>query len=152
MKTNQEKIVDILNDLVVINNDRLEGYETAIKETDEADLKRLFTEMRSTSYECKQELLAAVSQLGGKPEEGTRPDGKLYRIWMDIKSALTNKDRKAILASCEFGEDFAVNTYEKALKNDDLTGSHQDMVRSQYLKIKADHDKVKHLRDAMVEA
>jgi hypothetical protein len=33
----------------------------------------------------------------GTPEEGTRITGKFFRVWMDVKAALTNKDRKAIL-------------------------------------------------------
>jgi len=37
---------------------------------------------------------------------------------MDVKAALTGKDRKAILNSCEYGEGWATNTYEKALQDD----------------------------------
>ncbi|MFV5690362.1 PA2169 family four-helix-bundle protein [Flavobacterium sp. ZT3R25] len=68
---------------------------------------------------------------------------------MDVKAALTGKDRKAILNSCEYGEDVAVNTYEKALKDDieDLTSEQREMLEAQYRLIKADHDKVKNLRD-----
>lgn len=33
---------------------------------------------------------------------------------MDVKAALTGKDRKAILNSCEYGEDIAKDSYEKA--------------------------------------
>ena len=32
-----ERIVDLLNRLIVINNDRIEGYQTAAKETLEED-------------------------------------------------------------------------------------------------------------------
>jgi hypothetical protein len=32
----------VLNTLIIINNDRIEGYETAAKETEEQDLKVLF--------------------------------------------------------------------------------------------------------------
>ncbi len=36
-----EKTIAVLNTLVQINNDRTEGYETALKETDESELKAL---------------------------------------------------------------------------------------------------------------
>ena len=36
-----EETIDVLNTLITINNDRIEGYETAANETKEQDLKRL---------------------------------------------------------------------------------------------------------------
>ena len=44
-----EKIVDSLNELIQINNDRIEGYERASKETNETDLKLLFERFASKS-------------------------------------------------------------------------------------------------------
>src|SRR5687768_18148 len=138
-----DNAIDVLNSLIVINNDRIAGYQRAMDETDEGDLKSLFSQFIATSQKCKNELVAAVTRLGGEPAEGTREDGKLYRIWMDLKAAITGKDRKAILSSCEYGEDVAVHTYEKALKDksDDLTSDLQNLVSSQHAEIKADHDK-----------
>ena len=148
-----EKTIEVLNSLVTINNDRVEGYETAIGETQEQDLKDLFAQLARTSQKCKQELVNEVTRLGGKPTEGTKASGKIYRIWMEFKSAVTGKDRKAILASCEFGEDAAVDTYFKVLENqkEDITAEQQAMIRNQYNLIKADHDKIKRLRDELIE-
>jgi len=149
-----KKAIDVLNKLIEINNDRIEGYETASKETDETELKTLFTQLAQTSQECNGELIDEVSQLGGDPVEGTKTSGKFFRAWMDVKSALTGKDRKAILNSCEYGEDVAVNTYKRVLENntDDLTEDQLAMVEGQHDLIKADHDMVKSLRDSLVEA
>ena len=145
---NNEKSIEILNSLIEINNDRIEGYETAAKETDEGDLKSLFSQFIETSRKCKNELVKEVTKLGGEPAEGTLATGKLYRVWMDLKAALTAKDRKAILSSCEFGEDVAVGSYDKAMKsNGDLAPDQHAIINSQYSVIKADHDKVKAMRD-----
>ncbi len=149
-----KKIIDALNTLVEINNDRIEGYEKASKETDETDLKEMFGSLASTSIACKLELVSEVKQLGGKPEEGTRTSGKFFRAWMDVKAALTGRDRKAILSSCEFGEDAAVNTYKKVLEDnsDELLDHHISMIDAQYSMIKSDHDTVRNLRDSLVES
>jgi uncharacterized protein (TIGR02284 family) len=153
-----QKSIDALNTLIEINNDRIEGYETASKETDEADLKSLFAQLAQTSYTCKSELVAEVEALGGEPIEGTKVSGKFFRVWMDVKAALTGKDRKAILNSCEYGEDAAVDTYKKVLENhvkndeEELTSDQIAMIEEQYELIKADHDTVRSLRDALVEA
>lgn len=147
----REKTIDVLNTLITINNDRIEGYETASKEAKEHDLKALFSQFSNTSHSCKRELVAEVNKLGGTPSEGTNTTGKIYRAWMDIKAALTGNDRKAILSSCEYGEDVAVGTYKDALSDhvSELSAEHQSMLHSQHALIKADHDKVKSMRDSI---
>ena len=144
-----EKTIEALNTLITINNDRIEGYETAAKETEEQDLKSLFAQFSSTSQKCKQELTNEVSRLGGTSAEGTLTTGKLHRVWMDVKATITGKDREAILKSCEFGEGVAQDTYEKALENDieNLSMEQQTMIKAQHALLGADHDKVKSMRD-----
>ncbi len=148
---NGSKTIVALNNLIQINNDRLNGYQHALKETEEVDLKDLFEVFSATSRKCNDELSEQVSKLGATPTEGTTTSGKFYRIWMDVKSALTNKDRKAILASCEYGEDWAVKTYDNVLKDNinDLTAEQMQMVREQYQWIKRDHDTIRNRRDAV---
>ena len=146
--------INALNALVEINNDRIEGYETATKETNEPELKVLFTKLADTSRECRIELEREVEQLGGTPAKGTKVTGKFFRAWMDVKAAISGKDRKAILESCEYGEDHALKTYEEVLEDDreHLTVEHISMIESQYDILKADHDAVRALRDSLVES
>lgn len=149
-----ENKIEVLNTLITINNDRIVGYETAAKETEEQDLKTLFAQFSATSQKCKQELSNEVSKLGGTPTEGTLTTGKFFRVWMDVKAALTGKDRKSILNSCEYGEDAAKDTYKKALENneDNLSAEQYSMIKAQHILLVADHNKVKSMRDALVEA
>ena len=150
----EKETIKVLNSLITINNDRIEGYETASEETEEIDLKTLFAQFISTSQKCKQELVREVTRLGGEEAEGTKVSGKFFRVWMDVKAALTGKDRKAILSSCEYGEDEALNTYDEVLEDDleHLNAEQQTMIVAQKSLIKADHDHVKALRDALVDA
>lgn len=149
-----EETIDVLNSLIVINNDRIEGYNTAMDATEEQDLKALFTRFISTSKKCKQELVGEVQKLGGEVAEGTKTSGKFFRVWMDVKAAITGKDRKSILDSCEYGEDQAQETYEDALENDldHLNDSHRTMISRQKSLLNADHNHIKDLRDALIDA
>ncbi len=151
---NNEKTIDVLNSLIVINNDRIEGYETASEGTEEHDLKTLFARFTATSQKCKQELVREVTTMGGEVAEGTKVSGKFFRAWMDVKAALTGKDREAILNSCEYGEDEALKTYNDALENDleHLSADQQAMISAQRTALRADHDHVKSLRDAEAHA
>jgi len=141
------KSTEVLNSLITINNDRIKGYETALDETKDADLKSLFTQFIQTSKNAKRELEVEVVQLGEKPDDGTRLDGKIYRVWMDFKAAVTGKDREGILNSCEYGEDVALNTYKDALEEDHVDPMYIPMIESQRDRIKMEHDRVKSLRD-----
>lgn len=105
--------VETLNKLVEINNDRIEGYETAIAETDDRELQGLFTQLAQTSRKCNQELKNEIRFLGGTPTESTKITGKFFRAWMDVKAALAGNDQKTILSSCEFGEDHAATPMKK---------------------------------------
>lgn len=146
-----EKTIEVLNTLIIINNDRMEGYQTASKETEEIELKSLFARFISTSEKCKQELIREVNMLGGVVAEGTMITGKFFRVWMDVKSAITDKDRQTILSSCEYGEDVAKETYEDALENhsEHLNAAQQSLITSQKQLLQADRNHVKMLSDAL---
>lgn len=147
-----EKTIEAFNTLIVINNDRIEGYKTAEAEAKETDLKMLFSDLMQTSVDCRKELVAGVTKLGGTPDEGTSATGKFFRFWMDIKAAINDSDRKTILTSCECGEDEILKTYKKVLIQDHqyINTTGQDMLNKHHALLKSDHDKVKQLRDATV--
>jgi uncharacterized protein (TIGR02284 family) len=147
-----KKTIDILNDLIQINSDRMEGYETASKETEEEDLKDLFSRLITTSQQCKAQLSHDVMALGGTPAEGTKTSGKFFRVWMDVKAALTGRDRKFIIDSCEYGEDQVVALYESVLEDDtdDLSSEQVGMIGEQLALIKTDLDTVKEMKNMLV--
>jgi uncharacterized protein (TIGR02284 family) len=149
MEKSTEEVITQLNKIVEINNDRIEGYETALGETTDSALKSLFTEMASRSRGFKSELTSEVTSLGGKPTEGTKNTGKLFRIWMDVKAALTDADRKKIIDSCERGEDAALQAYDEVLKSDaSFSETQRSMITRQRTALQGDHDRIKSMRDA----
>lgn len=139
-----EKTIDALNSLIIINNDRIEGYKTAEAEAKETDLKMLFSDLMETSINNRKELIEEIAILDGTIEEGTRITGKFFRVWMDLKVAFTGNDRKIILESCEYGEKVALDQYEKVLRDDnqrdnvkiiDLLIKQQELLKFDYAKI-----------------
>jgi len=148
----KSKSASVLNSLIHTHNDRIEGYDHASKETNEADLKILFSEHASTSRQFKAELTPHVTGGGEEPKKDRTAPGAAYQAWMDVRAALSTNDRKTVLKSCEFGEDFAKKAYENVLKDNlnDLTSEQQQIVKRQYNTIKAQHDKIRNLRDAEI--
>lgn len=151
-KIKNENALIALNALITINNDRIIGYKTASDLTEELDLKTLFTRLISTSQKCKDELILEVKTLGSKTIGGTKVSGKFFRGWVDVRATLSSKDRKAILNSCDYGEDNAKHTYDQAIlyEFDHLSPKQKAMVLAQKLLLKNDHDHVKALRNGLV--
>lgn len=148
---NHKACIEALNDLIKINNDRIEGYQRAIEELpdrQDTDLKSLFTQMVSESMGYKSELEGLVMEYGGSTEEGTTVSGKLYRAWMDVKAMFTGGDRKTVLSNCEAGEDAAQKAYQMALDDEDVMPQTKDLIMQQKVSLRASHDRIKALRDA----
>src|SRR5689334_11166030 len=140
-----ERAIEVLNDLIRINNDRIEGYEKAVNKANatDVDLKAIFNSMAQESRKYANELTAQVRRLGGDPASG-----KIYRVWMDVKSGMSSSERKSVLEECEYGEDAAQKAYEKALAPDnDLPADVRSLITDEKANLKNSHDTIKNYRD-----
>ncbi|MGB8194490.1 MAG: PA2169 family four-helix-bundle protein [Chitinophagaceae bacterium] len=145
-----EQLNEVLNDLVRINNDRIEGYEKAISETKDkdVDLQAIFHRMADESRQYASELKSEISRTGGDVASDTTFSGKIYRMWMDVKAAFSGKGRHSVLESCEFGEDAAQKAYDEALRSDaPLPAEVRQLIVNQKASLKASHDTIKQYRD-----
>jgi uncharacterized protein (TIGR02284 family) len=148
MKSSKE-IIEVLNDLIKINNDRIEGYDKAIENAKTIDigLQTIFSKMKSESIKYTAELHNRILQLGGEPTDNTTVSGKLYRAWMDVKATFTGKDRKSLLDACEYGEDAAQKAYKDAIEEEGLPADIRDLISEQKRSLRRSHDEIKAMRD-----
>lgn len=145
MENESKEIISILNDLIKINNDRIEGYEKA--RTDLArdlELIHLFKDKIQQSVDFKKQLEEKIISLGGQATDDTTVRGKIFRVWMEVKNSFNPANSKSILDSCEFGEQAALKAYTEAvswfpLLTTDLISllkNQQGMIRMSYDQIK----------------
>ncbi|WP_158826313.1 PA2169 family four-helix-bundle protein [Mucilaginibacter lacusdianchii] len=148
METTQNT-VETLNDLIKIHNDRIQGYERAIKETpaENADLKQLFTGFIGDSHQFKLALATEVQTFARDIENTTSTSGDIHRTWINLKTFFTGHSTKSVLEECEFGEDATQKAYKSALEDEKLPAYIKDILTQQETNLKAAHDKVKQLRD-----
>jgi len=146
METTNETI-EILQDLVQINNDRITGYERAIKELgdEDEDLKVLFATMIAQSHQAKMALAEEVQVMGKDVDKGTTASGKIYRAWMDVKAVFTGHSPHIVLDNCHAGEDAAQKAYETALKSEHLPAYLREMIEKQMKTLHESHDEIKAL-------
>jgi len=142
MATTNERTVDVLNDVIEILNDRIEGYERAMSDVDfeDVDLKAMFANLIHESRNFRNELVQEVTVLGGTPETGTTTTGQIHKAWMDLKAAFTGKDRETILSSCEYGDNAAIDTYRDALDESEISSSLREILTRQMNSIQRTHD------------
>jgi uncharacterized protein (TIGR02284 family) len=156
MKANNEKLIGILNDLVRINYDRIEGYEKAIEEIkdfSETEIKTVFLTMAEESRKHRGELTQAVIQLGGEPATDTSTAGDIYRVWMDVKTTFAGNDVLASLQLCEYGEDKALAAYKTALASDvTWPTAIRATIEKERASLKSSHDRIKRYRDEYANA
>lgn len=146
-----EKLTEVLNDLIRINNDRTKGYVNASQEARsiDVDLQATFNKMADQSRKFAAKLSEEVGRLGGEATTGTSASGKIHRAWMDVKATFSGKDRQALLDSCEFGEDAAQKAYRAALASDaEMTAETRQLITDQQSDLKTSHDLIKKYRDA----
>jgi uncharacterized protein (TIGR02284 family) len=146
---NQKQIVEILNDLIEINNDRAEGFERAANDINDEniDLKAIFEKFGSQSRSNITQLASLIGSRGEMAEDGNTILGTIHRAWIDIKATFGGSDRHSILSECERGEDAIKKAYQEALQENDLGEDVRETLLSQQKDIQANHDAIKALRD-----
>lgn len=145
-----EKGIDVVNDLIRINNDRVAGFEKAATdlENDDNGLTVVFNKLAGESQQYVAELTDIARQHGDDVAEGTSTSGDLHRAWIDIKATFTGHDLLAVLNECERGEDAAKTAYSHALNpENELDFELTQVLQRQQQGINEGHDLIKSLRD-----
>jgi uncharacterized protein (TIGR02284 family) len=142
-------VISTLNDLIETCKDGEEGFLACAQSVKNPALKSFLEEKAQRCATGAMQLRAKVRELGGDPERSGSTAGAMHRAWVNIKSAVTGMDDQAVLAECERGEDVAKRSYEKALQQD-LPGEVRSIVQAQYQEVKANHDRVRDMRNAAV--
>lgn len=146
-----EEIVDDLNDLVKINNDRIQGYEKAIEDNEDPQLDDLFRHYVIQSQNFRSQLADHIVRIDGlavSDATSTDVSSKIHRAWIDIKQAITGKDRSTVLSSVEFGENAAVEAYQDAVDKDHIPAYIKEDLKKQLTELQSALDKIKSLEGA----
>lgn len=149
--TNPTEVAMALNDLIKVNNDRIAGYNKAMKLTKNEELKTLFNRLAQDSSKNIHELSTQIIRIHSNPVEGLSLQGKVYRTWMNMKALFTGNDDHSILSDCEYGETIVLENYNKIeLDNIFSMGTVINMlIEQQKSRIIYGHEVVKRLRNSL---
>src|SRR5262245_52618965 len=106
-----------LQDLSASSHDSEQGYRRSAQDASDSDLKQQFEQLANERSSMAAELDRLIRQHGGEPiwKEGSLT-GAAHRMWMDLRTALSNNDRQVILEEVARGESAAEEAYDNALR------------------------------------
>ncbi|KQP23005.1 PA2169 family four-helix-bundle protein [Pseudorhodoferax sp. Leaf267] len=139
--------LDALDDLLKTARDGEKGFKESAEHTKTSTLAQTFLQRSRECARAAEELAAAITQLGGKVNDGGSATGALHRGWVSLRGSVGALSDLAMLEECERGEDTALARYRKALKQD-LPADIRAMVQRQLEGAQRNHDQIKQLRDA----
>ncbi len=134
MKNKEE--ASVLNDLLHITNDRIEGFGKVEGKVWEnyPDVKAEYARLNSLSKVMKNELINLIQDDGETPHDSPSVAGALHRTWIDIKNSFTLGNREeSTIENVIFGEKAAIEAYQNAIDSGKLGQESLDIV-SEHLK------------------
>jgi len=144
-----DKDISTLNSLIKTTIDSVNGYQESAEAVENERFRSMFNELAQDRQQVVPKLQAEVSRLGGNPEDDGSTAAAMHRGWVDLKSAITGRDDKAIINEVERGEDYIKEKFESAMNGDDLSAECRTVVQQCYESIRRGHDRVRDLKHAL---
>lgn len=147
METNTD-LRSLLNDLIQTCKDGQEGYLTAAENVADEEVKEFCNQCSLQRAKFAGELQSLAHELGdSNPEYASSVAGALHRGWINLKSAIANREAHAILRECERGECCAAENYQKVLDHA-LPAPIEETVLRHATAIHVAHERARALADA----
>jgi len=144
MKNEQE--VSVLNDLLHITNDRIEGFSKVEGKIWEnyPDVKPEYAKMISLSKVMKNELINLITEDGGEAQDSPSVAGAIHRTWIDVKNSFTiGGAEESTLGNVVFGEKAAIEAYQNAIDSGKLSEKSLPIVSEHLKNIKDSYNQFK---------
>ncbi|OZV71150.1 ferritin-like domain-containing protein [Winogradskyella aurantia] len=139
-----EKIIsDKLNELLIKNYDAEKGYINAMKEVDNANVKKFFKKRAEERSRFARQLRTEILTYGELPEDSGSIKGTLHRNWMTLKSTFSTNSEETILNEALRGEKASLEEYNELLSNNNFPSRLIEMLREQRNAIEAAINSVK---------
>ena len=132
-----EKISNKLNELLTKNYDAEAGYKLASENVKDNTLKEYFNRRAKERYDFGHQIKNEIKVYGETPDKGTSLAGDAHRLWMNVKSTLSNDNEEAILEETIRGEKNAIDEYNNILEEPNLPPTTESILNNQLNTIKS---------------
>jgi uncharacterized protein (TIGR02284 family) len=144
-----EKIIDALNSILTRNYDAEKGYIESSRGSKNVAFREWMQEMADKRKEFGMSLKAEIMSLGGKPDTRSSILAGMHRYWIDFKTDYINDEVEAIIEEIQFGEERAIEDYNKVLKETSMLVTTRTLLTKQLNQIKDDLKSLKKLKNRL---
>jgi len=140
------KSLEILNDLIKIQDDRVSGYRQALSQLINMDsgLRCEIDKIIADGEYYKQQLSQKIKELSGTAGIKSIVSGKIYNAWRDLKVIFSGITQKSIIDCSQYNETVALYAYEAALdKNIEIEEDTRQLVEKQENELRKINDEIK---------
>ena len=152
---NNNKAIELLNDILSINNERINGYQKVLDQSASisTDLREEILKIISDGLTYREQLIEKIGALNNETAVGTSVRGKIFRAWADLKVAFALKTQKAIISSCRYNEEIVMHTYNAALIQDvEMSVDVRQLLEDQKMNLRRIHNRLrKYIETRFVE-
>lgn len=155
MKTTKEEAdqkihknrLEALQELLKKNYDAEKGFKKAIEKTKHQGLKGFLKNQAISRNHFATELDKTIREMNEHPEEEGTASGTIHRGWINLKTAISGNDDKAVLEECIRGDKSSVKEYQEKLEEIRFSPPMENLLNQQLQSIKATLNRVKSLED-----
>ena len=139
------ELINVLNDLIRINSDRVRELKKRINDLENhSQLAPLFKCLIKESQEFKEQLMLEVVKKGGAAlSKATDNTGRIYNSWKELKNWLLLKKDLSVLEMVQFDAKAALKVYKEALfAVANIPADTLDLIATQKAHLRADCEKI----------
>lgn len=130
----------VLNHLIETCRDGAKGFAAAAELVADAKVKTLFTDIAAERARFAEDLVPYAQRLGGATAPAGSTGASMHRRWMDLRSAISGHDDRAVLAEVLRGDNVSVLAFKTAVDGA-LPMSVRDVVERQYTAMRQEHER-----------
>ena len=124
--------IEILNDLILIQNERIAGYQLVLESTSkEPHFNKTIQNLINEGLQFKYLLIQKIGQLEKAASNVSSVPGRLYGVWKDLKIKSLNSKGKHVIANCQYNEVIALHVANVALNYTDLAPDNRTLIEGQ---------------------
>lgn len=142
-----EKIGDHLNDILEKNIDAQKGFEKAVENSKNSNLKSYFKERSEERKQFISHLRSELNHYGEKYKESGSAAASIHLGWMDFKSMFSGDDDEEMIEEAIRGEKLALKEYDEALEQGEVPDNTSVLLRQQKVIIQSGIEKLKAMED-----
>ncbi len=128
----------ILNSLIETCKDAERGLLHAAELVKDPALKTFFTDAAHRRAQFAAELLPHAQRLGGADTADGTAAATFHRKWMDVRSALSGHDDRAVVSEAERGDNITLLAFKSAVEGA-LPVTARDLVERCYAEVRESH-------------